>query len=146
MKKYIVQIELAFKIVWIFALLFSLYGFGWVVFLSFVSQDIFNVDSNKLTWMNFIVPNAISVILLLVYSKELIMGYNQKSNSKSIKSLIVLSGCILYIGTTQLNFYIWIIEDSTEDWFVVIPIIMIVTSMVGLFIHRITNSELSNPK
>jgi len=130
-------IESIFKIGWVVGLIYSLYMYSWMIFLSFLTQDLINENAKDLTWVNFILPNFLSIALLLLYTKELLMGYKSSNRKKNKISLtaIVLIGIAIIIS--QHEFYFWIIESSEKELWLLIPVILILVSIIGLTINRI---------
>ena len=120
------------KLMWTAALIWSLYIFFGILFFSFLCQF---PDDIRLTWLNFILPNLISVIFLLLYTWELIFSYRFKQIQSTVRSLILLIICFLYILTTQFDFYFYIVDH--EDWTLNVPLVLILSSMIGLIVHRL---------
>jgi len=126
-----------FKIGWGLCLLFSLYILFWMVFMSFLTQSLDNDKGENLTWINFIIPNIASLILLGLYTKEILVGYKPKTRNRNLVSLAIVLIVSIGILITQVEFYKWLIEGSGKEWFIIIPIVLIVTSIIGLIFHRI---------
>ncbi len=133
--------SLLFKIVWICCLVFTLYIIFLMVFMDYIAQSFIDGLTKEFTIVNFWLPNLIIILLLGIYTKELFKGYNPKNKNRNILSLLVVTICSLVVITTQLEFYKWIFEGSTEDWYLVIPLILVSTSMIGLLTHRISNLD-----
>ena len=131
--------ELLFKIVWICGLAFTLYVIFLLLFMNYLTQSFIDSPTKELTILNFLIPNLICILLLGIYTKELLTGYNPANKNRNIISLLVVTICSLVVITTQFDFYKWIFEESTEDWYLGIPIILVLTSIVGLLTHRISN-------
>lgn len=127
-----------FKIVWIIALLPSLYYFGLMVFFTFVLDDIIPKHSEGLNFWNFILPNFISIVILLIYTKELLYGYTPKTRRTNIESLIVFSLLILTLLIILKKFYKDIISDTGEEIGMTIPTIMVFTAYLGIILNRIS--------
>ena len=121
-----------FKFMWTAAMILSLIPFFWIVIWTLFSQY---EDDIRLTWLNFILPNLISVIFLLLYTWELIFSYRFKQIRSTVRSLILLIICSLYILTTQFDFYFYIVDH--EDWTLNVPLVLILSSMIGLIVHRL---------
>ena len=68
-------------------------------------------------------------------SRELIFGYRIKQLQSTIRSLVLLIICSLYILTTQFDFYFYIVDH--EDWTLNVPLVLILSSMIGLIVHRL---------
>lgn len=130
-------IESIFKIGWVVGLIYSLYMYSWMIFLSFLTQDLISENTKDLTWVNFILPNFLSIALLLLYTKELLMGYkplNRKKNKISLTAIVLIGIAII---VSQHEFYFWIIESSEKELWLLIPVILILVSIIGLTINRI---------
>ena len=137
-----INIERLFSIVWIVSLVCSLYILFWLVFMSFLTQSSISDKGINLTWLNFIVPHIFSVLLLGLYTKELFTGYTSISKKRNLFSLVSVLLSSLLVILTQFKFYIWIIDESSNHFFIVVPIILILTSIFGLTMHRMTNISL----
>ena len=131
-RDFVLVISRLLKLMWTVALIWSLYIFFWILFFSFLTQS---PDGIQMTWLSFILPNLINVIFLLLYTRELIFGYRIKQLQSTVRSLILLIICSLYILTTQFDFYFYIVDH--EDWTLNVPLVLILSSMIGLIVHRL---------
>ena len=133
-RDFVLVISRLLKLMWTVALIWSLYIFFWILFFSFLTQS---PDGIQMTWLSFILPNLINVIFLLLYTRELIFGYRIKQLQSTIRSLVLLIICSLYILTTQIDLYFYIVDH--EDWTLNVPLVLILSSMIGLIVHRLIN-------
>lgn len=131
--------ELLFKIVWICCLALTLYILSLLLLMDYLSQSTIEGLTKEFTIFNFLIPNLISIILLGIYTKELLLGYNPKNRQRNSLSLLVVTICCFVVIGTQFEYYKWILEESTDEWYFVIPLIIVLTSMLGLLTHRISN-------
>ena len=131
-RDFVLVISRLLKLMWTVALIWSLYIFFWILFFSFLTQS---PDGIQMTWLSFILPNLINVIFLLLYTRELIFGYRIKQLQSTIRSLVLLIICSLYILTTQIDLYFYIVDH--EDWTLNVPLVLILSSMIGLIVHRL---------
>ena len=133
-RDFVLVISRLLKLMWTVALIWSLYIFFWILFFSFLTQS---PDGIQMTWLSFILPNLINVIFLLLYTRELIFGYRIKQLQSTIRSLVLLIICSLYILTTQIDLYFYIVDH--EDWTLNVPLVLILSSMIGLIVQRLIN-------
>ena len=133
-RDFVLVISRLLKLMWTVALIWSLYIFFWILFFSFLTQS---PDGIQMTWLSFILPNLINVIFLLLYTRELIFGYRFKQLQSTVRSLVLLIICSLYILTTQIDLYFYIVDH--EDWTLNVPLVLILSSMIGLIVHRLTS-------
>lgn len=141
-KKQLVTLETILKILWVVGVLFSIYVLAWLVFFSF--ELLGSYSRIELTFLNYILPNIVNVILLIVYTRELIIGYRPVSQQRNLMSLAFLVVVVVLLIVVQLDDFKWYIESASDDFAIVIPLLMIATSMVGLLSNRamnIKNSE-----
>lgn len=127
-----------FKIAWIMALLPSLYYFGLMVFFDFVVDDIFSNQKDVFNFWNFILPNIISIVLLLIYTKELLYGYTPKTRRANLESLGIFSLLIFTLLIVLNEYYKEIISATGEFIGMTIPTIMIFTAYLGIFLNRLS--------
>lgn len=129
--------SIIFKLAWIAGLLFSLYAFVHIfIFTLFTQSEVFN-QSYQLNFWNFILPNLLSIILLFLFTKELLVGYQAKSTKQNWLSFTIFTIIITSILISQFDFYNWLVFDDSDSILLAIPIILILTSFIGLAANRI---------
>ena len=130
--------KLVLKIIWSGSAVFALYMLLWMVFFDFLIQSA-NSDQ-KFSILNFLIPNIIGVILLINYSKELLIGYKPRNPKRNKLSLVIFGILTTLICVVNFKYYYWHISNSesiiSESS---IPIIVLLTSFIGLIVNRINN-------
>jgi len=130
------MVKRLFKIGWVILLLFSLCVFAWEVFITYITHGLFDPDEQNLTWSGFIIPNTLSAVLLIVYTKELLIGYTPIRAKRNTISLGVLLVAVTIILLSQQEFYTKILLDPKTTAPLVFPIVLILTSFLGLILNR----------
>ena len=127
--------ELIFKIIWVIALLVAVYIFCWFTFFLFT---IGNIGSNSFTIANLIIPNLLTILLLFLYTKELLIGYRPKSKSVNLKSFALLFILISTITIFQLPQFEFLYKAfETHEWQIIFTFILTLTSYIGLIANRV---------
>ena len=136
------NIEIIFKILWIGLILFTIYIFSW---LTFVDLTFGNLFKEKYGFWNLLLPNILTIGLLIFYTKELLIGYNPKSKSRNLKSLLIFSTLITILTFVQIpQFELLFTDLKSEYWQIIISLIIVLTSFVGIIMNRIL--KLTEPK
>jgi hypothetical protein len=127
--------EILFKLLWIGLTLFTIYIFGWLTF-GFLTFG--NLFKEKYGIWNLLLPNILTIGLLTFYSKELLIGYNPKSKSWNLKSLLIFSTLITILTFVQISQFELLFADlKSEYWQIIISLIIVLTSYVGIIMNRI---------
>ena len=128
---------------WIGLILFTIYVFGW---LTFVHLTFGNIVTEKYNIWNLLIPNILTIGLLIVYTKELLIGYKPKSKSRNSKSLIIFSVLIIMLTLVQIPQFESLFDDlKSESWQIILSLVIVLTSYIGIIINRILKiKELKN--
>lgn len=135
--------EILFKLLWIGLTLFTIYIFGW---LTFGYSTFGNLFKEKYGFWNLFLPNILTIGLLIFYTKELLIGYNSKSKSRNLKSLLIFLSLITILTFVQIPQFELLFEDlKSEYWQIIISLIIVLTSYVGIIMNRVLKiTELKN--
>ncbi|WGH76911.1 hypothetical protein P8625_07145 [Tenacibaculum tangerinum] len=134
--------EILFKLLWIGLTLFTIYIFGW---LTFVYLTFGNLFKEKYEIWNLLLPNILTIGLLIFYTKELLIGNNPESKNRNLKSLLIFSTLITILTFIQIpQFELLLTDLKSEYWQVMISLIIVLTSYVGIIANRIL--KLIKPK
>jgi len=123
---------LCFKVLWSIFLVITIYTFGWLIFGAYIfsREGIFD----KI----LVIGNITTIILLLIYTKELFYTYNPTSKGKNFKSLIFMSLLIFFLFTIQFSLFKYMIDNSElKDYLIIISFIAVIASYIGLISNRI---------
>ena len=127
--------EILLKLMWIGLVLFTFYVFGW---LTFIYLTFGNIVTEKYNIWNLLIPNILTIGLLIFYSKELLIGYKPKSKSRILKSFLIFSILIITLTLIQIpQFELLFTDLKSESWQLVISLIIILTSYVGIIMNRV---------
>ncbi len=129
------QIPFLFILIWIFSLLVTLYTLLSSVFIaSFFSFFHFSNTS----W-EIIFSNLITCVLVLIYTKELLFGYQPNSKKQNKLSLLFYGFLIVALILLQYHtlFSLMTNFDMSRFWTISISIIVITTTYLGLLFNRI---------
>lgn len=117
--------EIVFKVTWVILLLNTLYMWGWWTFLKYAFKDILENDF----WiLNLIIPNILTIGILLIYTKELLVGYKPKSKVKNKKSLFLFLSLVSILIIVQFPQFALIL-DKPELINIEIILTLIITFM-----------------
>lgn len=135
--------EILLKLLWIGLTLLTIYFFGW---LTFMFLTFGNIGTDKYNTWNLLIPNIMAIGLLLIYTKEILVGYKPKSKSRNWKSLLIFSVIIVVLTLIQIPQFELLFDDpKSEPWQIVLPLVMILTSYIGIMTNRILRvKELKN--
>jgi len=134
--------EILFKLLWIGFTLFTIYIFGWLTFVYLTFGNLF--DEKYGIW-NLLLPNILTIGLLIFYTKELLIGYKPKSKNWNLKSLLIFSTLITILTFVQIpQFELLFADLKSEYWQIIISLIIVLTSYVGIIMNRIL--KLIEPK
>ena len=129
------NLEFSLKAIWIVFILITIYIFSWITFVNFTFG---NIVTRKYTIWNLIVPNIFTLGILLIYTKEILMGYNPKSKSRNLKSFVFFTTLILILTLIQIpQFKIIFDENKSKYWQIVLSLIIVLTSYFGIILNRI---------
>ncbi|CAL2101373.1 conserved membrane protein of unknown function [Tenacibaculum sp. 190130A14a] len=129
------KLEVPLKILWIGLTLYSIYIFSWLTF-GFLTFG--NLFKEKYTIWNLLLPNIITIGIVIFHAKEIVLGYKPVSYRKNIISLIFFSIVILILVDLQALQFKFLFEKSTvENWEISITLIMILASYIGIIMNRI---------
>lgn len=127
--------EILFKAIWTVLILITIYFFGWLTFVYFTFG---NIGTEKYTIWNLIIPNILTLGILIIYSKELLIGYKTESKQENLKSLILFSTLILVLILLQLPQFELLFEDyQAKYWQIILCLIIVFTSYVGIILNRV---------
>ncbi|REG88559.1 hypothetical protein [Flavobacterium aquicola] len=130
-----INLEFSLKAIWIVFILITIYIFSWITFLNFTFG---NIVTSKYTIWNLIIPNIFTLGILLIYTKEILMGYNPKSKSRNLKSFVFFTTLILILTLIQIpQFELIFDENSSKYWQIVLALIIVLTSYFGIILNRI---------
>jgi hypothetical protein len=135
--------EILLKLLWIGLTLLTIYFFGWLTFMFLTFGNIGNAKYN--TW-NLLIPNILAIGLLLIYTKEILVGYKPKSKGSNWKSLLIFSVIIVVLTLLQIPQFELLFDDpKSGPWQIVLPLVMILTAYIGIMTNRILRiKELKN--
>ena len=135
--------EILFKLLWIGLTLFTIYIFGW---LAFIYLTFGNIGTDKYNTWNLLIPNILTIGLLIFYSKEVLIGYKPKSTAQNLKSLLISSTLIIILTIIQIpQFELLFDSPKSESWQIILSLIIVLTSYVGIITNRILKiKELKN--
>ena len=124
-----------FKLLWIGLVLTTFYIFGWMTFGYLTFGNIF---SEKFTTWNLLIPNLLTIGLLVIYTKELVIGYKPESKTRNLKSLLFFSVLIILLILIQMPQFELLFDDiKAEPWLIILSLIIILTSYFGILMNRI---------
>lgn len=127
--------EILFKILWIGLTLYSIYIFSWLSFFHFTIGNL--IDEKYGVW-NLLLPNILTMGLLIFYTKELLIGYYPKSKYWNKISLLIFCIIIVILTFVQFPQYELLFSDmKSEYWTIGISLIIILTSYVGILMNRV---------
>ena len=127
--------EILLKTIWVGLILISIYCFGWLTFGYFVFGNLITEKYN--TW-NLLIPNIMTIGLLIIYTKEILIGYKPKSKSWNFTSLVILSILIIILTALQIPQFQLLFNDlKSKPWQIIISLIIILTSYIGIIMNRI---------
>ena len=127
--------EILLKLLWVVLTLTTIYIFGW---LTFGYLTFGNLSKEKYGFWNLLLPNILTVGLLIIYTKEILVGYRSKSTNRNVKSLLIFSVLILILTLLQIPQFESLFTDlKSEPWQIVLSWIIILTSYVGIIMNRI---------
>ncbi len=135
--------DILFKLLWIGLTLFTIYLFSWLTFIHFTFG---NIGTDKYNGWYILLPNLLTIGLLIFYAKEILIGYNPKSTTRNLRSLLIFSVLIIILTLLQIpQFELLCTDLKSEPWQVVLSMIIILTSYVGIIMNRILKmKELKN--
>ncbi|MEO1486774.1 MAG: hypothetical protein AAFU57_13575 [Bacteroidota bacterium] len=135
--------EILLKLFWIGLTLTTIYIFGWLTFGYLTFGNLFK---EKYGFWNLLLPNILTVGLLIIYTKEILVGYQSKSTNRNLKSLLIFSVLIIILTLLQIpQFELLFTDLKSKPWQIVLSLIIILTSYVGIIINRILKiKELKN--
>lgn len=129
------NLEFLLKAIWIVSILVTIYIFSWITFLNFTFG---NIVTTKYTIWNLILPNIFTLGILIIYTKEILMGYNPKSKSRNLKSFVFFTTLILILTLIQIpQFELIFDENNSKYWQLVLSLIIVLTSYIGIILNRI---------
>ena len=134
--------NLIFKIAWVLILCVSIYFFGWLTFMFYVLDDF---GENKYSIFNLVIPNFLTIIILFIYTKELLFGYHARSKGRNIKSLLIILFVILFLAIVQFSQFEFMTKDlELTNIITTLVWITIFTSYVGVLLNRILSIKSLN--
>ena len=129
------KLEILFKLLWVGLTLFTIYIFGW---LTFIYLTFGNIGTDKYNTWNLLIPNILTIGLLIFYSKEVLIGYKPKSTTRNLKSLLISSTLIIILTIIQIpQFKLLFDSPKSESWQIILSLIIILTSYIGIITNRI---------
>lgn len=135
--------EILLKLLWITLTLFTIYVF---VFLTFVEFTLGKIGTEKYNLWNLLIPNILTIGLLILYAKEVVIGYTAKSIHHNLKSLLIFSILIISLVWIQApKFKLLFNNSKSEIWQITLSLVIVLTSYVGIILNRILKiKELKN--
>lgn len=129
------KLEILFKLLWIGLTLFTIYIFGW---LAFIYLTFGNIETDQYSSWNLLIPNILTIGLLIFYAKEILIGYKPKSIARNLKSLLIFSTLIIILTIIQIpQFELLFDSPKSESWEIILSLIIILTCYVGIITNRI---------
>ncbi|ARV15548.1 hypothetical protein [Polaribacter sp. SA4-12] len=136
--------EILFKTIWIGLLLITFYVFSWLTFGEFIFGDF---GTGNFTLWRFIIPNILTFGILIIYTKELLLGYKPKTKNQNLKSLIIFSFLIIILTLLQIpQFELLFTDLKPEFWQIILSLIIVLTSYLGIIMNRILKIKDLNKK
>jgi hypothetical protein len=127
--------EILLKLIWIGLILFTIYIFGW---FTFICLTFGNILTEKFNIWNLLIPNILSIGVLIFYTKEILNGYKPKSKNRNLKSLMVFSILIIILILIQIpQFELLFTGLKSEFWQIILSLIIVIASYLGLIMNRI---------
>lgn len=127
--------EILFKIIWIVLILITIYTFSW---LTFIFYTFGNIETENFTLWNQIVPNILTIGIIILYSKELLTGYKTESKRRNFTSLFLFTTLIIILSLLQHSQFEFILEQSKSEYYqTILCLIVILSSYVGIILNRI---------
>uniref|UniRef100_UPI003AA8B9E5 hypothetical protein n=1 Tax=Xanthomarina gelatinilytica TaxID=1137281 RepID=UPI003AA8B9E5 len=106
--------EILFKLLWVGLTLFTIYIFGW---LTFIYLTFGNIETDQYSSWNLLIPNILTIGLLIFYAKEILIGYKPKSTARNLKSLLIFSTLIIILTIIQIPQFKLLFDSSkSESW------------------------------
>nr|BFF37758.1 hypothetical protein BACT7_26200 [Tenacibaculum mesophilum] len=126
--------EILFKLLWIGLTLFTIYIFGW---LTFIYLTFGNIGTDQYSSWNLLIPNILTIGLLIFYAKEVLIGYKPTSIARNLKSLLIFSTLIIILAIIQIpQFELLFDFPKSESWQIILSLIIVLTSYVGIITNR----------
>lgn len=137
------KLEILLKLLWVGLTLFTIYIFGW---LTFIYLTFGNIETDQYSSWNLLIPNILTIGLLIFYAKEILIGYKPKSIARNLKSLLIFSTLIIILTIIQIPQFKLLFNDlKSEPWQIILSLIIVLTSYVGIIVNRILKiKELKN--
>ncbi|TDQ25464.1 hypothetical protein DFQ07_1886 [Tenacibaculum caenipelagi] len=137
------KLEILFKLLWVGLTLFTIYIFSW---LSFIYLTFGNFETNQYNSWNLLIPNILTIGLLIFYAKEILIGYKPTSTARNLKSLLIFSTLIIILTIIQIpQFKLLFDSPKSKSWQIILSLIIILTCYVGIITNRILRiKELKN--
>ncbi len=127
--------EILFKLLWVGLTLFTIYIFGW---LTFIYLTFGNIETDQYSSWNLLIPNILTIGLLIFYAKEILIGYKPKSTARNLKSLLIFSTLIIILTIIQIPLFELLFDSpKSESWQIILSLIIILTCYVGIITNRI---------
>ncbi|WP_299106999.1 hypothetical protein [uncultured Tenacibaculum sp.] len=128
------KLEIPLKILWIGSTIFSVYIFSWFTF--FTTFGILFKETNSI--FNVLLPNIVSIGIVMLHTKEIVIGYRPASYRKNLISLSIFSVIILVLILLQIPQFEFLFGDSTyKYWEITITYMVILASYLGIIMNRI---------
>ena len=127
--------EILLKLLWIGLVLTTIYIFGWLTFGYLTFGNLFK---EKYGFWNLLLPNILTLGLLIIYTKEILVGYQSISTNRNLKSLLIFSVLIIILTLVQIpQFELLFTDLKSEPWQIILSLIIILTSYVGIIVNRV---------
>jgi len=122
------------KILWIATLLCALYYYGWVLFYEIVLKT----DNGQYSFWN-LVAGFLNLSLLVIYSREMLLGYQPISKNRNQNSLLFFLILVVFLVIIQIKLNVSLFADlSSQPWQFTFPFVIILTSYFGIILNRIS--------
>ncbi|MCI2230027.1 hypothetical protein MC378_12685 [Polaribacter sp. MSW13] len=106
-----------------------------------------NIIAGKNNIWNSLIPSILTFGVLIIYTKEIIIGYKPKSKSWNLKSLLFFLILVITLSVTQISEFDILFEHFESDyWQIILSLIIILSSYLGILINRILKIKNLNNK
>ena len=134
--------SLFFKVIWIILTLVTIVILFWNTILF---STIGNLKTENYNFWNLVLPNLISLFLLLKYSKDVLSGYQPTSNRLNLIWLVILAILVPFqIWVQQPQFDVTPYNFDLTYWPIIVAQGVILTSYIGLILNRVLWLKIAN--
>lgn len=127
--------NIIFKIIWLILITVCVYFYGWLTFAFYILDDF---GENQFSIFNLILPNLLTLVVLLIYTKEFLFGYHPKSNTQNGISLVVMIVLILFLTFIQFSQFEFLFRgEELSNFIFILVMATILTSYIGILLNRV---------